>query len=128
MQNYGLNNPTETPESNEQPDKSQEEAKEVPLAMRLPGHMKKVHFRSHSMAPVESTENNEIKKDIMHGKFSSIQKPKAVRLEKMSSEKLTKNFTPKLMNRQLDSNKSLPALKSLSEFCSSVRSDSSFFD
>lgn len=128
MQNFNFQTPTEIPEVNEQPVKEPEEEKEVPIPMRLPGHMKKVHFRSHSMTPVESNENKEIKRDLMHDKFSSIQKPKAMRLEKLSSEKYNKNFTPQLKNRVLDSNKSLPALKSLSEFCSSVKSDSSFFD
>ena len=50
-------------------------------------------------------------------------------MKKFASEKYNSaNFTPQLKHRGLDSNKSLPALKSLSEFWSSAKSDSSFFD
>ena len=89
MQNFNIPNSTNVAETNVLSSQIQEESKEVPLPMRLPNHMKKAHFRSHSVTPVETGENMDIKKEFLHGQVDSpIPKPKAMRFEKICFRKI----------------------------------------
>ena len=102
----------------------QEEVKELPAEMRLPGHMKKSQNRSNSVTPVDTNTNKYIKTSFLFDQLNPIN-TNQLKFNKKSSENIT---TPQLKDVGLDSSNSLPAIRNTSDYQSSVYSDSSYFD
>lgn len=123
MQNYSM--PLSHSSSAMEKD-SLEEEKTLPAKMRLPSHVKKTHFRSNSLTPIETRDNKFQRSAFMSEQINSGQ-PRYDGPHSMSFKdmKLTA-FTPHVRARQYDSSSSIPALRSVGG--ESIYTESSVFD
>lgn len=103
----------------------EEEAKGLTAEMRLPSHVKKTHFRSNSVTPVDTQANKYMKNSFLFDQLNPINTNVGLKITKAPSENMS---TPQLRSTGLDSSNSLPAIRNLSDFYESAVSESSIFD
>lgn len=104
----------------------EEEVKELPAEMRLPSHVKRTHFRSNSVTPVDTQSDKYIMKNsFLFDRLNPVNTKSGLKFTKNSSEN---NATPQLRSAGLESSNSLPAIRNLSDYYDSAVSESSCFD